>query len=168
MYFWELYLPAYLPGIYHSIRCLICHAVLISLLPQHHYPAVATLLSCCGNIVVLLRQHCCPAAATLLFCCGNMWKAWSNIRELNCLLDGNKKSWFPNEIRIFILWRSAKAIWNNILVQKSVPFFKTVSERRGARDISGVSKVHQQRWVRVYRCDSVSPQIGRASCRERV
>ena len=62
----------HLPFIYHSIRCLICYVVLISLLRQYCSPAAATLLSFCGNIVVLLRQHCCSAAATLLFCCGNI------------------------------------------------------------------------------------------------
>lgn len=47
----------HLPFIYHSIRCLICYVVLISLLWQHCCPAAATLLSFCGNIVVLLRQY---------------------------------------------------------------------------------------------------------------
>ena len=47
----------HLPFIYHSIRCLICYVVLISLL---------------GNIVVLLRQHCCSSAAILLSFCGNI------------------------------------------------------------------------------------------------
>ena len=46
-----------LPFIYHSIRCLICYVVLISLLRQHCCPAAAILLSFCGNIVVLLRQY---------------------------------------------------------------------------------------------------------------
>lgn len=47
----------HLPFIYHSIRCLICYVVLISLLWQHCCPSAATLLSFCGNIVVLLRQY---------------------------------------------------------------------------------------------------------------
>lgn len=47
----------HLPFIYHSIRCLICYVVLISLLRQHCCSAAATLLFFCGNIVVLLRQH---------------------------------------------------------------------------------------------------------------
>ena len=47
----------HLPFIYHSIRCLICYVVLISLLRQHCCPSAATLLFFCGNIVVLLRQY---------------------------------------------------------------------------------------------------------------
>ena len=47
----------HLPFIYHSIRCLICYVVLISLLRQHCCSAAAILLSFCGNIVVLLRQY---------------------------------------------------------------------------------------------------------------
>ena len=47
----------HLPFIYHSIRCLICYVVLISLLRQHCCPAAAILLSFYGNIVVLLRQY---------------------------------------------------------------------------------------------------------------
>ncbi len=47
----------HLPFIYHSIRCLICYVVLISLLRQHCCPSAAILLFFCGNIVVLLRQY---------------------------------------------------------------------------------------------------------------
>lgn len=47
----------HLPFIYHSIRCLICYVVLISILRQHCCPSAATLLFFCGNIVVLLRQY---------------------------------------------------------------------------------------------------------------
>ena len=68
----DIYQPICQP-IYQPICCPICHAVLITLLPQHHYSATTTLLPCYGNIVVPLRQHHCPATAISFCCCLTRW-----------------------------------------------------------------------------------------------
>ncbi|WP_333578395.1 hypothetical protein [Leyella stercorea] len=52
----DIYQPICQP-IYQSICCLICYAVLITLLRQHHCPATTTSLPCYDNIIILLRQH---------------------------------------------------------------------------------------------------------------
>ena len=59
-------------SIYQPICRPVCHAGLITLLPQHYCPATTTLLPRYGNIIVLLRQHHCPATATSLSCYGNI------------------------------------------------------------------------------------------------
>ncbi|WP_440332957.1 hypothetical protein [Leyella stercorea] len=58
--------------IYQPICRPICHAGLITLLPQHYCPATTISLPCYGNIIVLLRQHHCPATATSFSCYGNI------------------------------------------------------------------------------------------------
>lgn len=68
----DIYQPICQP-IYQSICCLICYAVLITLLQQHHCPATTTSLPCYGNIIVLLRQHHYPATATSCCCCLTRW-----------------------------------------------------------------------------------------------
>ncbi|WP_278856457.1 hypothetical protein [Leyella stercorea] len=59
-------------SIYQPICRPICHADLITLLPQHYNPATTTLLPCYGNIIAPLRQHHCPATAISLSCYGNI------------------------------------------------------------------------------------------------
>lgn len=59
--------------IYQPICRPICHADLITLLPQHHCPATTTSLPCYGNIIVLLRQYHCPATAISFCCCLKRW-----------------------------------------------------------------------------------------------